>query len=340
MYWIFGKKTILCFSVILLCCATVFGLYGRSNDKLADEQYSADCSYTLSAWIFTINAICIQKKQLPQLSLVNIVNEVWNQIEWFSGYYNPLSQSFDYYGANPIFSTNWNPYLRWDDEANLLVSEAIKSRKKVSFTYTELAQYYAKHLSYFVSDKDLTNLKKCTRTNYLIALEWIDGVIMNPWDDFNVNTKLGSLKWYCEWQSEWAYSFYGWVCGMVSQLFRVSLLDPDILITKRFSHDEWFVQYYWETVWGDDAAVYEYSKQFEIKNLWNSDIIFKVRHEWNYSILVAISWPTNEWVKISKHNIDWRKKAIHLNKTVYKSGNVIREENFDSYYRRKTYEFR
>lgn len=340
MYWIFGKKTILCFSVILLCCATVFGLYGRNNDKLADEQYSADCSYTLSAWIFTINAICIQKKQLPQLSLVDIVNEVWNQIEWFSGYYDPLSQSFDYYGANPIFLTNWNPYLRWDDEADLLVSEAIKSRKKVSFTCTELAQYYAKHLSYFVSDKDLTNLKKCTRTNYLIALEWIDGVIMNPWDDFNVNTMLGSLKWYCKWQSEWNYSFYGWVCGMVSQLFRVSLLNPDVLITKRFSHDEWFVQYYWETVWGDDAAVYEYSKQFEIKNLWNSDIIFKVRHEWNYSILVAISWPTNGWVKISKQNIDWRKKAIHLNKSVYKLGDIIREENFDSYYRKKTYEFR
>ena len=53
---------------------------------------------------------------------------------------------------------------------------------------------------------------------------------------------------------------------MVSQLFRVSLINPDIVINKRYPHNEWFVQYYWENIWGDDAAVYEYSKQFEIKN--------------------------------------------------------------------------
>ena len=127
---------------------------------------------------------------------------------------------------------------------------------------------------------------------------------------------------------------------MVSQLFRVSLLNPDIEITQRSPHNERFVQYYGETVWWDDAAVYEYSKQFEIKNLWNSDIVFKMRHEWNESVLVAISWPTDKWVNISKQNIDGRETAVHLNKSVYESNNFIREENFDSYYSRKTYEFR
>ena len=320
--------------------AVVFGLYNRDNENLQNKEYSIDCWYTLSAWIFKINAVCVQQKQLPQLSLVDIVNEVWDQIEWFSGYYDPLSTSFDYYSATPIFKTQWSPYLKWDEKSEQLISESIKWRKKIRITYNELAQYYAEHLSYFVADKDLTNLWRCTSINYLIALEWMDGVIMNPWDRFNANEKLSSLRWYCEWASEWSYSFYGGVCWMVSQLFRVSLINPDIEIMKRFPHGERFVQYYWENVWGDDAAVYEYSKQFEIQNLWNSDIIFKMRHEWNKSILVAISWPTDKWVNISKENIDQRETAIHLNKSVYESEKFVREENFDSYYSKKTYEFR
>ena len=334
------KKIILYLSIALFLWAVVFWLYGRDTNNLEDKEYALNCDYTLSAWIFKINAICIQQKQLPQLALVDIIDEVWDQIEWFSWYYEPQSESFSYYWAVPKFNTEWSPYLQWDSESEQLISEAIKKRKKVKFTYNELAQYYAEHLSYFVSDKDLTNLWRCTRINYILALEWMDGVIMNPWDRFNANEKLDSLNGYCKWASEWSFSFYGGVCGMVSQLFRVSLLDPDIAITKRFPHGEWFVQYYWETVWWDDAAVYEYSKQFEIENLWNSDVVFKTRHEWNNSILVAISWPTDEWVKISKENIDWRSTAVHLNRSIYKSNNFVRDENFDSYYTRKKYEFR
>ena len=163
---------------------------------------------------------------------------------------------------------------------------------------------------------------------------------MNPGDVFNANKKLSSLRWYCEWTSEWLYSFYGWVCGMVSQLFRVSLLNPDIIIHSRHPHNERFVHYYWETIWGDDAAVYERSKLFEIQNLSNSDIIFKSRQEWDSSIVVAISRPTNKWVNISKENIDWKETSIRLNKSVYESNNRIREEFFDSHYIRKTYEIR
>ena len=334
------KGIIISCSIALLLGAIVFASYDRFNNNLQNEEYSANCSFTLSAWIFNINAVCIQKKQLPQMALVNIIDEVWDQIEWFSGYYDPYSQSFNYYWATPIFRTAWSPYLQWNSESQQLIDEAIKWRKKIQITYNELAQYYAEHLSYFVADKDLTNLWRCTRINYTLALEWMDGVIMNPWDTFNVNQKLGSLRWYCRWMSEDSLSFYGGVCWMVSQLFRVSLLDPDISINKRFSHNERFVQYYGETVWWDDAAVYEYSKQFEIQNSSNSDIVFKMRHEWNHSILVAISWPTNKWVNISKENIDGRETAIYLNKSVYESDRLMREENFDSYYTRKTYEFR
>jgi len=339
-------------SIILLCTialflwSIIFALYNRDNNSIQNKEYSSDCEYTSTNDIFIINAICIQQKKLPQLTLVNIIDRVRDQIESFSGYYEPFSTSFNYYWATPKFKTKWNPYLQWNEKSDQLISEAIKWRKKIKITYDELAQYYAEHLSYFVADKDLTNLWKCSRKNYTIAMETLDNYVMNPWDIFNVNQKLSWIKNYCKWKTEEKYLFYGWVCGMVSQLFRVSLINPNITINKRFSHNERFVQYYWKDIGWDDAAIYERSKQFEIENNSNSDIIFKVREKWDNTILVAISRPINERVNISKNSIKWRKTAIHLEKTVYQttksenSNSIKRIESFDSYYTKKNYEFR
>jgi vancomycin resistance protein YoaR len=54
---------------------------------------------------------------------------------------------------------------------------------------------------------------------------------------------------------------------MTAQVFRTALIHPSIAIVKRRPHNERFVQYYGAEVGGDDAAVYEMSKQFEIKNI-------------------------------------------------------------------------
>jgi hypothetical protein len=56
-------------------------LYDRDNDDLENKEYLSDCEYTLSGDTFIINAICVQKNQLPELTLVDIVNKIWNQIE-------------------------------------------------------------------------------------------------------------------------------------------------------------------------------------------------------------------------------------------------------------------
>lgn len=334
------ENILLTLGVLLFWSAITFILYFLYGYKLKWIDYLSNCKYTLSGWVFTINASCVPQKKLPELTLVEIVEESWWNISELSWYYQAFNTSFEYYWAIPSFKKKWSPYLQENEESELLISQAIDKREKISFSIWELAQYYAKHLSYYVADKDLTNLWRCTRKNYLLAFESIDWLVMNPWNIFNANTKLGNLTWYCEWDTDISLSFYWWVCGMVSQLFRVSLLNPNININKRFSHTERFVQYYWETIWWDDAAVYEYSKQFEIENIWNSDIVFKTREEWNKTILVAISWPTDKWVNISKKNIDGRENAIHLNKSIYESNIITRQEDFYSYYSKKTYEMR
>ena len=340
------------FCGIFVLFSIIISKYGTQwiISKSTINSIAQDCSYESYNDYYIINPVCIKQKELPDMTLVAIINEIWDQIEDFSGYYQPFEQSFNYFGATPIFKTVGNKYLEWDEESLQLVDQAIKKWENIQISRKELAQYYAEHLSYFVADKDLTELWNCTRQNYLIALESLDWLIMNPWDIFDANTKLISLQWYCKWASSTGYLFYWWVCGMTSQLFRVSLLNPNITINKRFPHSERFVQYYGDIVWWDDAAVYEKSKIFEIQNSGDSDIIFKTRHKDNRSIMVAISWPIDEWVNITKNFINEKETAVHLEKTIYqplKSNNeyewsdvIINIESFDSYYSKKTYQFR
>jgi len=61
---------------------------------------------------------------------------------------------------------------------------------------------------------------------------------------------------------------------------------PDIEIVKRYPHSIRLVPYYSDYVFGDDAAIYEMSKQFEIKNNSNHTTYFKVLKQDNASYLV------------------------------------------------------
>lgn len=88
---------------------------------------------------------------------------------------------------------------------------------------------------------------------------------------------------------------------MSSQLFRASLIHPDIAILQRQAHNERFTVYYGENVQGDDASVIEMRKQFEIKNIGNSDLYIKTKKNGDLTFLVLISPRTShKQVKISK----------------------------------------
>jgi hypothetical protein len=46
-------------------------------------------------------------------------------------------------------------------------------------------------------------------------------------------------------------------------------------IPKRWGHNDWYSAYYGEKVQGDDASVYETSKQLIVKNPSASDVVIK-----------------------------------------------------------------
>ena len=72
----------------------------------------------------------------------------------------------------------------------------------------------------FSSFKDISMLDACTKHNYLLAFEQLDGKIIQPGESFNFNHFLAKLKGYCTGRGAKTFTFYGGVCGVASQLFR------------------------------------------------------------------------------------------------------------------------
>jgi len=204
-----------------------------------------------------------------------------------------------------------------------------------------LDRILASDLAFYVSDKDISKLSKCNTQNYTLALKTLDGKILKPGESYNANRELAKLRGYCTGRGETNYLFYGGVCGMTAQLFRTTLIHPDVEITKRRPHNERFVQYYGDEVGGDDAAIYEMSKQFEIKNTGNEDIYFKVRRGEGHNYLVAISPRSSQSVELIKHPISTLKIDVERNIRKTNSGELfLQQELFSSSYLRRNYELR
>jgi vancomycin resistance protein YoaR len=111
--------------------------------------------------------------------------------------------------------------------------------------------------------------------------------------------------------------FYGGVCGVSSQLFRVALLHPRITITKRAPHNEWFTVYYGQEVHGDDAAMMQMRKQFEIKNTSDAAVYIRTKKFGETTYIAAISpYKIDDFVTITK---TWNSElSVKLTKQIYK----------------------
>jgi hypothetical protein len=192
---------------------------------------------------------------------------------------------------------------------------------------------------FFVAKRQIDKYWDCSKHNYLYALTKLNGLYLKPWESYRINDSLAWLTWYCMWVNPWKYQFYQWVCGASTQLYRVSLLMPDIEITKRFPHSQRYVKYYDEIVYWDDAAIYEFQKTFAIKNNWQYPVYFKILDRWDTQYLVWVT-PTkpDKITKIDKRQVAKLKGSV--SKTVFSLtwNNKLYEQNWLSNYSFKSYD--
>jgi hypothetical protein len=125
--------------------------------------------------------------------------------------------------------------------------------------------------SVFAAVRDTRTYGRCRKTNYDIALSKIDGTLVLPGEKLNMNKMIAHDPRYCGGGD---YMFNEGVCGGSTQLFWNALVNPYIYVTKRYNHNERYAGFYGSNVLGDDASMYEMSKQFEIQNIADVPIYF------------------------------------------------------------------
>jgi hypothetical protein len=309
---------------------------------------------------FVVSPQCLLKGTLPKLSLQEVVDEVRPQVKGFDHIYLPHSSQFIYEGTNLLFAKKYPPLLPQTQAEKDDLREATAQQKTILITRNQLAHYYLSTFSFYVADKDISQLKPCTKQNYMTAFTSLDKRLWRQGTVLNLNAELQSLGGYCRGQTDTDLMFYGGVCGVSSQLFRVSLLHPDIEILQRSAHNERFTVYYGDRVEGDDASMIQMRKQFEIKNTSDADIYFRTKQLGERTYLVAVS-PSQitRFVAISKV---WRNSlSVQLSKKIYKktwrnglpslffksgytnekfSNDLIKTISFDSIYMGKNNEVR
>jgi hypothetical protein len=168
-----------------------------------------------------------------------------------------------------------------------------------------LARYKIQFESYRLSvvDRNLREYGKCSKTNYVLAFEALHDLYLLPNESFTINSLLANLDWYCQWATPGRYLFYAWVCGLSTQLFRVSLLTPWLETIERHGHSERYTKYYGEKVVWDDAAVYNYDKKFTIQNKSNYPILIKWWISGDSHYMIGITRQSNIITQIQKKEI-------------------------------------
>ncbi len=286
---------------------------------------------------YIVTPSCILKNKLPKLEFTEAVDHIRPYITSFNTVYNEYATTFTYEGTSPIFKKNYDITAKTTNEI-VTLAYLQKAEKKLRIDKSALAYNTIKDANFYVVYRDISPLKRCTKQNYFVAANILNDTIIAPGEILNLNKKIANAPGYCKWVWPQNLMFYGWVCGLSTQLFRASLLAPEITITKRAWHSRRLVPYYSEYVYGDDAAMYEMYKQFEIQNTSEYPLYFKLLEKNNGVFLVIITpQKSNEWVTITKQQTNTL--SANVDKIIYtqRPELVIGKEHFASRYTKKIY---
>lgn len=289
---------------------------------------------------YLVSPSCLLQNKLPTLEYKEAIDYLRTYIDWFGTIYNENEINFSYEWTFPLFKENLDiyPYSIW---AKQTLIDAEKQNKMIHLNKKHIAFYTIRNLWFYATNKDLSILKKCTKQNYTVAIKSFNWTILNPDESINLNKHLSYLQWYCKWTWPQNLKFYWWVCGFITQLFKTSLILPEIEITKRYPHSIRLSAYYSDYIFWDDAAIYEMGKQFEIKNHSKYPIYFKElnRGDSNYFVAILL-WKPENWVNITKKQtwkLEWKISIETYNletKEVTKTTNFISKYDYISNARR------
>ena len=280
------------------------------QDNLAENQ---KICYYYKRWTkFVISPICFLTNDLPKYNFTKSIDIIFPYISDFKNIYNLEATWFNYDTAQPIFTKT---FLDLGKIKKNLDKQTILhlAYQNIDFEIDEkdIAYQSIKNYSFFVADKDLKWRAWCRLVNYNIAINLFNNKLLKPWETYNTNKEFAQhTNEYCGHESGY-YLFYGWVCGASTQLFRVSLINPYIKVLQRYWHSQRYVWFYGNYIYGDDAAIYQRSKQFEIQNIWEKEIYFKVWEKNGHKYLLSVYPDKNYYTtKVQRQQVSYTKAYV------------------------------
>jgi len=240
---------------------------------------------------YVISPICLRKQEYPKLWFREAVDYIRPYVESFQDEYDLYKQDFTFHGTKPIINydkISLSNYYQNTPAQQQIITKLEQKNIKIKIHKKYFAKYYINNFSFYPVKKDLLGIWDCALTNYKVWIETMRNFYLKPNQVLNFNKQISYIPWYCHGSTQQWRPFYGWVCWSAGQLFRTSLIIPNITITKRYPHSKRRSQYYGKIIYGDDAAVLDTRKQLEIRNDGYLPIYYKILDKWDYNYLVGI----------------------------------------------------
>lgn len=305
--------------------------------KLENFIKNTPCKRIKNDKSFLLTPSCLSKNYIPIIDTYTSIKEWINYIKDFKHTFYLNKSSFLYTWSsiiwNSLYFTDYDKFTKlistnstWEI---LLNSILLSKNYYVKIPKQYIIRKQLENYTFYISTKNLSNRWKCRKHNYLLAINSLNWYILLPHQKLNFNKLLSQINnnLYCRelWNRHKKYLFYEWVCGASTQLFRNALTNPYLVITKRYNHTKRYAKYYSNYIRWDDAAIYERTKQFEIKNTSAFPIYFFTFKKNDNLIYLISVYPKKSYDK----TIVIRKQIWKLKALVWK---LVFNKNFEETY--------
>ncbi|AHB41872.1 hypothetical protein P148_SR1C00001G1094 [candidate division SR1 bacterium RAAC1_SR1_1] len=288
---------------------------------------------------FVISPSCLLRPIIAEMSVKSALDLLTPYLEGVPIVYNTASPNFSYEATTPIFSQKLFPVTIRDPLDYAFLLSLQKEEKVFRVSKVQLAYLMSKSWSWYGVWKDMAPLKPCTKQNYYVAFSSLQDYVRASGTQLNLNDMIANRAGYCKGTGPKNLMFYGGVCGFATQLFRLSLLIPNVDTVERYEHSQRYVAYYSEYIFGDDAALYQNNKKLILQNNIGTDIYLKTLDFRNSTYLIAIvPKKISSYVEIKKEQVGNLKGQVTKVVKTLKSSRVAQE--FLSYYTQRTYTVR
>lgn len=291
------------------------------------------CKVKDNGTFVTVSPICLLDTNSNfSLSIDKSLSYLLPWLQWFNNYYDN-GYSFSYYPTTPLYEYSvFDKYKQYKSSLHekIVISYMENNAKTINIDKWVFSKFMFDQFSFYVVPTYTTNRSNCSLTNYRLAISKLEWLELKSWEELNLNSLISYDNRACKWTLGNNYMFFGGSCGASTQLFRLSLLMPSLDVVERHGHSKWWAYYYWEQIMGDDAAMFQNSQRFIVKNSFDTSIYFKVYEQWEFSYLVwVLPRKDNSYVEINK-NISWLSSSVY--KKIYIWNELNNTYQFNSRY--------